>query len=470
MPTLSEAFVDSLAPNAAAVKNGWGLVKKNQFITLYKSEDGSVLFGECKGSGKNNYLTSVDFFNETPVARCTCPSRQFPCKHSLGLMYCFVQGADFSIAPIPEEIVEKREKSAQRLEKKKEQKSIPKKVNKTALAKKITAQIEGLSVLERQIHHLLRSGLATIDAKKLKDLEDIAKQLGNYYLKEVQHDLREMILLWHEDLPEDPLYSLAFEQIQQLYVLCKKGKQHLTKRLEDQELLPEVETDIEERLGHIWQLADLRDRHLSIPNVKLVQLSFYSTKSGARKEFIEEGIWLDLNKGSLYYTKNFRPFRAVKQIKEGNSIFSIVSMNELFVYPGEGTPRIRFEEYQFEKIEDLKHIKTLAKQNVEEVVKKVRNQLRQSLADKQPIEFLAFSKLGKVNGKWMLEGMDGSRLTLSDEFGKNPTTMPLLDLLSNKDLENNAMLVRFHHDLENGILAAKPLTIVTSNRMIRLLG
>ena len=75
------------------------------------------------------------------VYRCTCPSRQFPCKHSLGLLYAFAQGKPFSPADVPEELTAKREKSTARMEKKKAAADKPRKVNKSALAKKIKAQL-----------------------------------------------------------------------------------------------------------------------------------------------------------------------------------------------------------------------------------------------------------------------------------------------------------------------------------------
>jgi hypothetical protein len=470
MQTLTESFVDSLAPNAAAIKNGWSLVKKNQFVILNKSEDGILLFGECKGSGKSNYQTSVDFIQEVPVARCTCPSRQFPCKHSLGLMYSYVNGATFNVADIPEDIIEKREKSVERQEKKKEQAATPKKVNKTALQKKIKAQLNGLEVFERQIHQLVRTGIATIDPKKLKAIEETAKQLGNDYLKELQHELREFILLWGQNLPEAQLYSYAYEKLQLLYSISKKGKTHLAQKLEDEEMLPDIETSIEEKMGHIWQLTELREQNSLISKAKLVQLSFSSKRSEARKEWIDEGIWLETTNGNLFYTKNYRPFRAAKQIKEEDSIFHIVQTNELFIYPGEGTRRVRWEDYQFIGLPDTKKILEFAKPNVSEVIKQVRNQLKLPLADKHPLALIAFSKIGTVEGEWILEDCKGFRLTLSDGDHQEIATLPLLDLLSNNELESGAMLVKFDHNLDTGVLAAKPLSIITTNRIVRLVG
>ena len=96
MLQIDEAFVDSAAPNAGAIKNGRGLVLKKKFVHLRIDADHTLLFGECKGSGKSNYQCSCDFIRpNNPTHRCNCPSRQFPCKHCLGLMYAYAEGQKF---------------------------------------------------------------------------------------------------------------------------------------------------------------------------------------------------------------------------------------------------------------------------------------------------------------------------------------------------------------------------------------
>ena len=61
MIALTEAQIDAAAPNADAAKNGRGLVLKGKFTKFHTSEDGSLLFGECQGSGKEPYRCSSDF-------------------------------------------------------------------------------------------------------------------------------------------------------------------------------------------------------------------------------------------------------------------------------------------------------------------------------------------------------------------------------------------------------------------------
>ena len=195
---IDEAFVDAQAPNAAAIKNARGVVIKKKLVGLFRSADGTLIFGECKGSGAENYRPSADFSDETkPVYRCTCPSHQFPCKHSLALLYAHAQGAKFVEKEVPSDISEKRAKAQQRVEKKKVEADQPKKVNTSALKKKIEAQLEGLNLLESLVNDLLRAGLGTLNAKSARQMEEQARQLGNAYLPGAQNALHALTGLFY---------------------------------------------------------------------------------------------------------------------------------------------------------------------------------------------------------------------------------------------------------------------------------
>src|SRR3954451_1796073 len=140
-----DAYVDAAAPNAEAIKNGRGLILKNKFAVLAISEDESILFGECHGSGKEPYRCSCDFIRpEQPTHRCTCPSRQFPCKHCLALLYAYAQKKPFTPAVAPADLQAQREKVAARPGRKPAEPDKPKKVNQAALAKKVQAQLAGI--------------------------------------------------------------------------------------------------------------------------------------------------------------------------------------------------------------------------------------------------------------------------------------------------------------------------------------
>src|SRR5688572_31794662 len=59
------------------------------------SGDGALVWGECAGSGANPYRVMADL--RDLGNKCTCPSRKFPCKHVLALLWLNAE----SIVPFP---------------------------------------------------------------------------------------------------------------------------------------------------------------------------------------------------------------------------------------------------------------------------------------------------------------------------------------------------------------------------------
>ena len=479
---IDEAYADAQAPNAAAIKNARGVVLKKKLVGLFRSPDGTLLFGDCKGSGAENYRPSADFSDPSkPVYRCTCPSRQFPCKHSLALLYAHVQGLKFVDKDIPAEIAEKRSKVQQRVEKKKEEAEKPHKVNTSALKKKIQAQIEGIRLLESLINDLMRAGLGTLNAKSARQIEEQAKQLGNAYLPGAQNALHALTgLFYRSQISSDDelkaserekVYSAALDQLNRLHSLCKQGRKYLSSRLEDPELKPEIETDIAAWLGHAWQLRELREAGLVQTNVELLQLAFNSHNDWTRQEFVETGVWLNLQTGAVQLTRNYRPYRAAKFIREDDSCFHIAVCPELCVYPGNLNPRVRWETMEPRPITgaDYGKAREHAKTDAKTVIKDVKAQLKSPLGDRHPFALLRYRSIGRSGDTVVLEDLNGEKVALTDvSHNGEPATLHLLAMLPKTVHRDQAMLLRFHHDLDTQKLHAKPVSLITGNEIIRL--
>ncbi len=482
MISIDEAYVDSAAPNADAMKNGRGLVVKGKFGKLHKSDDDTLLFGECQGSGKEPYRCSCDFARpETPTHRCSCPSRQFPCKHCIGLMYAYVQGKAFTVAPVPQDLQDKREKLQTRVEKKKEDADKPRVVNKTALAKKIQEQLDGITLLEKLTHDLVRLGIGNMNAKSAKQIEDQAKQLGNAYIPGAQAALHNYTKLFASETGDydteqpasrrEAVYSEALDQLTRLSAIVKQGRAYLNKQLEDPDLKPETETSIAAWLGHAWQLRDLKQVGLVEENVELVQLAFNTHDDVARKEYVDTGVWMNLKSGRVQITQTFRPYKAVKYIKADDSFFQVAQVKELCIYPGDVNPRIRWEGMLPRPIEpaDFKKLRGFGNADFAATVKDVKTHLKGPLADKQPIYVLNFRRIGQVDGALVVEDAKGERLVLTDTgMSEEPASCHLLQLLPKALFENQSLVVRFRHDLDTRKLQVKPLSIITDTSLTRL--
>jgi hypothetical protein len=91
--------IEALAPDQASLAAARKLLKPSSWPTLAQGD--GLVWGECQGSGATPYRIVV---NEADAGyKCTCPSRKFPCKHSLALMWMRVdRSAAFAAAPVPD--------------------------------------------------------------------------------------------------------------------------------------------------------------------------------------------------------------------------------------------------------------------------------------------------------------------------------------------------------------------------------
>jgi hypothetical protein len=479
MIPITADFTDAAAPDADAAKNGRGLLLKNKFVALNHSHDETLWFGHCQGSGKTPYLCSADFaVPEKPVYRCTCPSRKFPCKHTLGLLYALAEGKTFSIADVPAELAAKREKAAVQVEKRKADPDKPVKVNKSALAKKIKAQLEGIDLLEKLTLDVVRLGIGNVNAKTARELEEQARQLGNAYLPGAQAALHGLTRLFapaggaeRNAAGLEAVSGEALDQLCRLHALIRKGRAYLQSRLDDPELAPETDTGIAAWLGHAWQLRELKEAGLVEGEVELAQLTFHSYDDVALKSYVDIGTWMNLGNGRIYVTQNFRPYQAARHIKSDDSFSQVAQVKELCVYPGDTNSRVRWDGMLARPIEpsDLARIRGNGRGEFAAVVKEVKSVLKNPLADKYPVFALNYRRIGLAGKTLFVEDGTGERLVITDAgLPEEPRSRYLLSLLPKDVLQDQTMIVRFRHDLDTRRLQVKPLTIVTESEVIRL--
>jgi len=468
--------VDLLAPNAEAARNGLELSKKN-LSNLSKSADGTLIFGECAGSGKNPYHCSADYQDEkAPVFRCSCPSRQIPCKHVLGLLYAYASGQVFKAADIPENIASKRAKIEQQQEKKENDKTknsvndIPKntKARLNALTKKTEAQLAGLEIAEKLIRSIVQTGLSSVDAQFKITFSEQIKQLGNYYITGIQTAFNDLLLEIGE--VKNDRYIHTIDKVNYIYALLKKSRKYLTAKRENPELI-ELNSPIEEQIGYAWKLTELMQHGLWEENAELIELSFYNYDDAARREFVDESYWLDLCSGKIYKTMNYRPYKAKNYIKEENSFFDVLHIKELYTYPGDINPRVRWNEFSIKKITpaEVQKAYSFAANNYADLVKTVKSSMKNPLMDKNPVALIGLHKAFILGNHVVLEDESGNKLTLKDSDYFDNTIENTLQTLLSPEMKGFSMAVMFENNIESGLFSARPLSILTGEKIIRLL-
>ena len=83
--TLTKEKIEQLAPDQASLGAALKLMKPASWPMLSRATDASLLWGECQGSGATPYRVIVS--PDDLGYKCTCPSRKFPCKHVLAVMW-----------------------------------------------------------------------------------------------------------------------------------------------------------------------------------------------------------------------------------------------------------------------------------------------------------------------------------------------------------------------------------------------
>ena len=99
--TITKEQIESVAPDQASLNAASKLLKRSKWPMLEQSADGNVLWGQCQGSGSTPYSMAVA--KHDLGAKCSCPSRKFPCKHSIALMWWFADNAsEFTVGETPD--------------------------------------------------------------------------------------------------------------------------------------------------------------------------------------------------------------------------------------------------------------------------------------------------------------------------------------------------------------------------------
>ncbi|MET0967124.1 MAG: SWIM zinc finger family protein [Nakamurella sp.] len=79
--------VMAAAPDSTSQTAGRRLARPGPWTAIGVSD--GLLWGDCQGSGKTPYRVTVDTGGRR--YQCSCPSRKFPCKHALALLFLWAE-------------------------------------------------------------------------------------------------------------------------------------------------------------------------------------------------------------------------------------------------------------------------------------------------------------------------------------------------------------------------------------------
>jgi len=97
--SLTLAKVEEIAPDQGSLSAARKLLNPRSW-PIIAVDDAGLVWGECQGSGSQPYRVVI---SETDLGyKCTCPSRKFPCKHALALMWMRAEGRDVTTQTPPD--------------------------------------------------------------------------------------------------------------------------------------------------------------------------------------------------------------------------------------------------------------------------------------------------------------------------------------------------------------------------------
>ncbi len=486
---VSEQSIAEFSPNEKALLDARALVKSGALKDLTKNDDGTLVFGSCQGSSGSPYTVSMDLAagGDRPTLRCSCPSRQKPCKHALGLMLAFVQkGASFPIAAPPQDLLDKRAKQAEKAEPKaKPAVDAPRNVNKSALAKKTTEQIETLENLGVFLTDLVATGIGGLTPKTIEAIDHQVKRLTDANIGAAASVLRRLSAAVSNESKEDDdtgktaarglssqNEALVAWMLMQLHAMVRRGTKALSGQLEGGAV--EVDAMIESIVGRRWQLPDLKQAGYWVTGRKLVELSHERTDDDLTEFATAVGFLLDLEDGSVVREVTALPYRVLKFEKLRSSRRGTLLVSEAALYPGEvANRRIRWDEKTTGIVEersrepaDYAALHRHAKP-IDDAVKALRSQLKNPLHPLDAVLLIAAARFGMIGSELVVEDAAGTRLIMRDApDARLPATTALRHAAA--AFGPGSLAVRLYFDLPSRTIYGEPLALFVGDEHLRL--
>ncbi len=140
-------------------------------------------------------------------------------------------------------------------------------------------------------------------------------------------------------------------------------------------------------------------------------------------------------------------------------------------YPGQGNLRVRWNSTQFRDIapEDIRALRGMAASSLAAETKNVKNILKNALADPVYIRLVSFSEIGRIGDSFVLKNATGETVALGDAPGIEPSADRLSLLPDERLLKDQVLLGAFYYDVAERRLKLQPLSILTEDKVIRLL-
>ena len=320
--------------------------------------------------------------------------------------------------------------------------------------RKKKAMLTGLEMAQQLITQLFEGGSGIGNSHEVSRVKEQVQRLDEYYLPGLKIML---ISLIEELLIKKPDEQFLYE-LEKLNCVIKKSIDELE---EVQESLPF--TVLHTLRGHIWKYKELE--HFSRPfDGRLLQFFFTVNENLIAERLEEIGYWIDVKTGEIFYTANYRPFKALRYIPEDDTIFDVLEAKGIVRYPGDLTPRIRWKSVQHTQPISVDFQSILQKAEDFNVAtgKSIKVFLRDKPFENPYVKLIKFEDIFNTSS-----GISISTGDLLIPLKECPESDVLI-CLSEGDLTGSAVFLEFYINFRKNLIEAKPLSLVLKDKILRL--
>jgi hypothetical protein len=259
--------------------------------------------------------------------------------------------------------------------------------------------------------------------------------------------------------------------------MVRRGQTYLDDKLEEGESQNEADAVVEEILGRVWKLEELKAKGHAKKDLTLFELAYERYDDQVRDERVEQGWLLSLGEGELHVNRTFRPLAALDKTKEQESYEKPLVLTEAALYPGFVNKRVRWEiaaqKSRNTLATDFDKIHQAALAGVEALVAKYKEQIKNPLAPEEAVFLVRVREVrSAVNGLVLVDDK-GAKLVLADSPLARYRSLGNLRMAAGAAIdrmkkEPSSLLVRAYLGLVDESIFAQPLSLVVGTSLTRL--
>ena len=472
---ITQQWILSHAPSPAVAELGRAISDAGRYSARGRTAGTKAIWAECSGSARNPYSVSVDWSlsEDEPVYSCSCPSRHFPCKHVMGLMYELSEGKPFDISIPPPYVLRARVRQAEEHTRAEERLEKLRSSGGSLRRKRLERQREGLAKAERASSELLRSGLASFAEQSTQSLDRLTAELGGCELtgpRDAIGSIARLLRTMRRDASQ-AVYCRGeiLRILAALDVMIRRSRDFLDEQLASGSYAMEKPI-LFEALGGVWNPDELRELGLYRKNARLVQLSYDMVYEPSKRAQVGRGFWLEWTRGDIVQTMDGRGAKTPAGC--GDSCFGLVEVPTLYEAPVSPCPSVWWERGLVQPMtaDERAALRGFAAPGLQDALARAKTILKEPLLPDFCPALVRIGALGTVDGTPVLSDGSGARIELADRHGEDAehAAVRRLAALPVKAEEGDALFGLLFYDDARRRFCMQPCSLVTAEDVFRL--